>query len=232
MEPHACVAQWAGERLEVWTGTQTPFNLREELARVFGMDPGAVRVVCPPMGGSFGAKTFLRVEAIAAALARKAGQPVRVAVPRADEWLTLNRHPAVVSVRLGARADGTLLASHTRCLADTGAYADCGPGVAQKMGFAAPGPYRIPNVFVQSDCVYTNTPPNGAFRGYGQMQSTFARELAVDVLAERLGLDPLELRRRNVLRPGERPWPKVRGIDADLLADLDLAAEELGDHAG
>ena len=204
MEPHACVARWEGERLEVWTGTQTPFNLREELARVFSVEAEAVRVVSPPMGGSFGAKTFLRTEAIAAALARKAGRPVKLVVPRADEWLVLNRHPAVVTVKLGARADGTLVASQTRCLADTGAYADCGPGVAQKMGFAAPGPYRIPNVFVEADCVYTNTPPNGAFRGYGQMQSTWARERAIDMLAERLGVDPLDLRLRNLLREGDR----------------------------
>src|SRR5581483_4657309 len=187
MEPHACVARWEGERLEVWTGTQTPFNLREELARVFPVEAEAVRVVSPPMGGSFGAKTFLRTEAIAAALARKAGRPVKLVLPRTEEWVTLNRHPAVVRVELGARADGTLTAARIECWADTGAYADSGPGVVQKMGFAAPGPYRIPNVAVDAYCVYTNLPPNGAFRGYGQMQSTWARERAIDLLADRLG---------------------------------------------
>jgi CO/xanthine dehydrogenase Mo-binding subunit len=204
MEPHACVATWTDGNLAVWTGTQTPFNVREDLARVFGIAEERVRVVSLRMGGSFGAKTFVRTEAIAAALARKAGRPVKLVVPRSEEWLTLNRHPAVITITLGARADGTLLAKRAVCLADTGAYADCGPGVAQKLGFAVPGPYRIENVEVDSSCVYTNLPPNGAFRGYGQMQATWASERAMDALADALGLDPLELRLRNVLRDGDR----------------------------
>jgi CO/xanthine dehydrogenase Mo-binding subunit len=204
MEPHASVARWDGGRLEVWTGTQTPFNLRGELARIFDLPQEQVRVVCPPMGGAFGAKTFVRLEAIAAALARKARRPVKIVLDRDEEWLTLNRHPTVVRVKLGALADGTFVVCRMWCWADTGAYADCGPGVAQKMGFAGPGPYRWEHAWVDADCVYTNLPPNGAFRGYGQMQSTWARELAVDLLARKLALDPLELRLHNLLRDGDR----------------------------
>jgi CO/xanthine dehydrogenase Mo-binding subunit len=203
MEPHASLARWQGGMLELWTGTQTPFNVRSDLARIFGIDPERIRIVCEPMGGSFGGKTFVRLEAIVAALARKAGRPVKAVLGRAEEFQTLNRHPALVRVKLAASADGTLAAARFWCWADTGAYADCGPGVAQKMGFAAPGPYRLRDVWVDADCIYTNLPPNGAFRGYGQMQSTFARELALDVLADRLGLDPLELRRRNLIRDGD-----------------------------
>ena len=203
MEPHASAARWQDGRLEVWTGTQTPFNVRSDLARIFGLDPEHVRVVCEQMGGSFGGKTFVRLEAIVAALAQKAGRPVKAVLQRSEEFQTLNRHPAVVHVKLGATADGRFVAARFWCWADTGAYADCGPGVAQKMGFAAPGPYRIADVWVDADCVYTHLPPNGAFRGYGQMQSTFARELALDVLADRLRMDPVELRLRNVLRDGD-----------------------------
>jgi len=232
MEPHACLARWSGGRLEVVTGSQTPFNLREELAAVFGLRLADVRVVCPPMGGSFGAKTFLRTEAIAAALARKAGRPAKLVLPREEEWQTLNRHPAVVRVKLGARADGTLLAKEVECYADTGAYADCGPGVAQKMGFAAPGPYRIPNVAVDAYCVYTNLPPNGAFRGYGQMQSTWASERAMDMLAERLGLDPLELRLRNLLRDGDRYCTGETMHDVHFAECLEAAAEAVGWRRG
>ncbi len=232
MEPHACVARWDGDRLEVFTGTQTPFNLREELARIFGLAPDRVRVVVPPMGGSFGAKTFLRTEAIAAALARKAGRPVKLVLPRAEEWQTLNRHAAVVTMKLGALADGTLLALETTCLADTGAYADCGPGVAQKMGFSAPGPYRIPNVRVDARCVYTNLPPAGAFRGYGQMQSAWARERAVDLLAERLGLDPLELRLHNLLRDGDVYCTGETMHDVHFAECLEAAAKAIGWHEG
>jgi CO/xanthine dehydrogenase Mo-binding subunit len=204
MEPHACVARWDGDRLEVWTGTQTPFNLRMDLAELFGLPEKQIRVVCPPMGGAFGAKTFVRLEAIAACLARKARRPVKIVLPRDEEWLTLNRHPATLRVAIGARADGTLVAKRVECWADTGAYADCGPGVAQKMGFASPGPYRIPNVWVDAHCVYTTLPPNGAFRGYGAMQAVWASERTMDLLAERLGMDPLDLRLKNLLVDGDR----------------------------
>jgi CO/xanthine dehydrogenase Mo-binding subunit len=232
MEPHACVARWEGGRLEVWTGTQTPFNLREELARVFGLPVERVRIVAPPIGGSFGAKTFLRTEAIAAALARKAGRPVKLVLPRGEEWLTLNRHPALVTVRLGARSDGELLAAEICCYADTGAYADCGPGVVQKMGFAAAGPYRIPNVRVDAHCVYTNHPPNGAFRGYGQMQSTWARERAVDLLADRLGLDPLDVRLLNLLRDGDVYCTGETMRDVHFAECLESAAAAIGWREG
>jgi CO/xanthine dehydrogenase Mo-binding subunit len=230
MEPHATLAHWNGASLEVWTGTQTPFNLREDLARVFEIAEEQVRVICPPMGGSFGAKTFLRTEAIAAALARKAGRPVKLVVPRSEEWLTLNRHAATIEVKLGARRDGTLVAKRVTCYADTGAYADCGPGVAQKMGFAAPGPYRIPNVWVDSYCVYTNRPPNGAFRGYGQMQTAWASERAMDMLAERLGLDPLDLRLRNVLREGDTYCTGETMHDVHFAECLESAAHAIGWH--
>jgi CO/xanthine dehydrogenase Mo-binding subunit len=230
MEPHATLARWKGDSLEVWTGTQTPFNLREDLARVFEIPEGQIRVVCPPMGGSFGAKTFLRTEAIAAALARKAGRPVKLVVPRSEEWLTLNRHAATIEVKLGARPDGTLVAKRVSCYADTGAYADCGPGVAQKMGFAAPGPYRTPNVWVDSYCVYTNRPPTGAFRGYGQMQTAWASERAMDMLAERLGLDPLDLRLRNVLREGDRYCTGEEMHDVHFAECLESAARAIGWH--
>jgi CO/xanthine dehydrogenase Mo-binding subunit len=228
MEPHACVARWEGEQLELWTGTQTPFNVREDLARAFGIAEERVRIVALPMGGSFGAKTFVRLEAIVAALARKAGKPVKLVLPRSEEWQTLNRHPATINVKLGARADGALVAKQVTCFADTGAYADCGPGVAQKMGFAAPGPYRIENVWVDAYCVYTNLPPNGAFRGYGQMQSTWASERAMDALAEALELDPLELRLRNVLRDGDRYCTGETMHDVRFAECLQAAAEAIG----
>src|SRR5439155_3287698 len=110
MEPHASVARWKGGRLEVWTGTQTPFNLRTDLAGIFHIPDNQVRIICPPMGGGFGAKAFTRVEALVACLARKAGRPVKMVLSRYEEWLTLNRHPATLRVKLGARTDGTLVA--------------------------------------------------------------------------------------------------------------------------
>jgi CO/xanthine dehydrogenase Mo-binding subunit len=203
MEPHAALAEWEDGRLTIWSGTQTPFNTRADLAGLFGIGEERIRVIAPPMGGSFGAKTFVRLEALVAALARKAEKPVKAVLDRAEEFVTLNRHPAVIRVRLGAKRDGTLVAKEVDCWVDTGAYADCGPGVATKMGYAGVGPYRIPNVRVDSLSIYTNLPPNGAFRGYGAMQSVWASERTMDLLAARLGISPLELRRRNLLRDGD-----------------------------
>jgi CO/xanthine dehydrogenase Mo-binding subunit len=203
MEPHAALAEWHDGRLEIVSGTQTPFNTRADLAGLFGIPEERIRVIAPPMGGSFGAKTFVRLEALVAALARKAQRPVKAVLDRAEEFVTLNRHPAVVRVRLGARRDGTLVAKEVDCWVDTGAYADCGPGVATKMGYAGVGPYRIANVRVDSLSIYTNLPPNGAFRGYGAMQSVWASERTMDVLAGELGMSPLELRRKNLLRDGD-----------------------------
>jgi CO/xanthine dehydrogenase Mo-binding subunit len=228
MEPHACLARWDGARLELWTGTHTPFNVRSDVAGVFGIPEEDVRVVCPPMGGSFGAKTFVHLEALTAALARKAGRPVRIVLPGAEEWVTNNRHPAVLRVTLGARRDGTLVAKRVDSSIDTGAYADCGPGVAVKVGYSAVGPYRIPHVAVDSRCVYTNLPPAGAFRGFGATQAAWASERATDMLAERLGMDPLELRLRNVLRDGDVFCTGETMHDVRFAECLERAAEAVG----
>ena len=235
MEPHASLAHWSGNRLEVYTGTQTIFNLRMELAGIFGLAEDQVRIVSPPMGGAFGSKTFVRCEAIAACLARKAGRPVKIVLNRNEEWLTLNRHPATIHVKIGARRDGTLVAKQVECWVNTGAYADCGPGVAQKMGFASPGPYRIPHVQVDSSCVYTNLPPNGAFRGYGAMQSIWASERTMDLLAHRLQIDPLELRLKNVLVDGDRYCTGEEMHDVHFIDCLQHAAGKInwsGDQRG
>jgi CO/xanthine dehydrogenase Mo-binding subunit len=228
LEPHATLAEWADDRLALWTGTQTPFNLRTDLAGVFGIAEERIRIVAPPMGGSFGAKTFVRLEAIVAALARKAGAPVKAVLDRTEEFATLNRHPATVRVRIGARRDGTLVAKELDCWVDTGAYADCGPGVATKLGYAGVGPYRIPHVRVDSLAIYTNLPPNGAYRGYGAMQSVWASERTMDLLAGELGMSPLELRRRNLLRDGDRFATGEVMHDVHFEECLQAAADAVG----
>ena len=231
MEPHAALAQWDGGRLTLWTATQTPFNTRADLAGLFGLPERHIRVIAPPMGGSFGAKTFVRLEALVACLARKAGRPVKAVLDRAEEFVTLNRHPAVVRVRIGATRDGTLVAKEVDCWADTGAYADCGPGVATKMGYAGVGPYRIPHVRVDSLAIYTNLPPNGAFRGYGALQSVWASERTMDVLAGELGISPLELRRRNLLRDGDTFATGEVMHDVHFEECLQAAADAVGYEA-
>jgi CO/xanthine dehydrogenase Mo-binding subunit len=203
MEPHATTAQWVGGRLEVTTGTQTPFNLRQDLARVFGLPTEQVRVIAPPMGGAFGSKTFMRTEALTALAAKLTGRPVRCVLDRDEVFNELTRHAATVRMRIGATREGRFVAKRMWSYVNTGAYADCGPGVAQKMGYAGVGPYRFDHVAVDSYCIYTNLPPGGAFRGYGAMQSVWASERLVDQLADRLDMDPVELRRINLLRDGD-----------------------------
>lgn len=228
MEPHVAVAEWIDGTLTVWAGTQTPFNTRTDLAALFGVPEKQVRVIAPPMGGSFGAKTFVRTEALVAALARKAGRPVKAILDRAEEFVTLNRHPATIRVRIGARHDGTLVAKEVDCWVDTGAYADCGPGVATKLGYAGVGPYRIPHVRVDALAIYTNLPPNGAFRGYGAMQSVWASERMMDILAARLDMSPLELRRKNLLRDGDRFATGETMHDVHFEECLQAAADAVG----
>jgi CO/xanthine dehydrogenase Mo-binding subunit len=228
MEPHATLAYWEGGRLHVISGTQTPFNVRRDLAGIFRMPEDMVRVVVAPMGGSFGSKTFMRLEAVSAALARKARRPVRIVLTRAEEFVTLNRHPARFRMRLGARRDGTFVAKSVDALWDTGAYADCGPSVCTKGGYAAIGPYRIPHVAVDSRCVYTNRPPAGAFRGYAATQGVWASERMTDLLAERLQVDALDLRLRNLLHEGDRFATGEVMRDVRFADCLRAAAEAVG----
>lgn len=203
MEPHVAVATWEQGCLTVYTGSQTPFDTRRSLAKLFHLTPEQVRVVVPSLGGGYGSKSFPRLEPIAALLAKKAQHPVRLALSREEEFVTLNRHASTITMRIGVRRDGTLVAKQIVIHWNTGAYADSGPGVAQKGGYHAVGPYRIPHVAVDSYCVYTNLPPNGAFRGYSATQPVWATERLMDLAADRLGLDPLEFRLRNMLRDGD-----------------------------
>jgi CO/xanthine dehydrogenase Mo-binding subunit len=228
MEPHACLAEWQDGRLTIWTGTQTPFNVRRELAGAFRLDERDVRILSPPMGGSFGAKTFTRIEAIAAALARRAGLPVKLVLSRDELFLTLNRHPTRSRVRLGAKRDGRFVARRVWSQWDTGAYADTGPNVALKGGWAAVGPYRFEHVEIDADCVYTNRPSNGAFRGYAATQAAWASEQCVDLLAEQLGVDPLALRLQNVLRDGDRFATGEVMHDFRVAECLESAARQIG----
>jgi CO/xanthine dehydrogenase Mo-binding subunit len=228
MEPHAALATWEDGRLIVQAGTQTPFNLRRALAEMFGLADQQVRVITGTLGGSYGAKVFPRIEPHAALLAKVTGRPVKIVLRRDEEFVTLNRHATVITVRLGLTQNGKILAKQVLAYWDTGAYADCGPNVAQKGGFGAVGPYAIPHIAVDSRCVYTNLPPAGAFRGYAVTQAAWASECAVDVAAERLGLDPLEFRQRNLLGEGDRFATGETLADVHFAECLDRAAAAIG----
>lgn len=230
LEPFATVAQWVGDQLEVWTACQNPFPLRKELARVLNHPEQKIRVHVPYIGGGFGAKNNCKTEPIAVLLARKAGRPVRFCLTMEEAFLTQSQHAAVLRLRTGLMRDGTLVARESRIDLNAGAYSDASPLVAEKVGYRIAGPYRWQYIRSECDCVLTNTTPAGPFRGFGGTQTSFASESQIDMIARRLGLDPYEVRVKNLLRLGEPYVPHESGIDSDIEAGLALVAERLGYH--
>jgi CO/xanthine dehydrogenase Mo-binding subunit len=227
MEPHVCVAQFAGEILNVWTASQSPFPVRQELARVFGLPFSAVRVIVPYVGGGYGAKSGVKTEGIAACLSRMSGRPVRLAFGADETFKTICQPRAKMTIRTGVKADGTFVARRCEVYLNGGAYANSGPSVTEKAGYRAHGPYRIPHLLTDAYSVYTNTVPAGAFRGFGGPQVAFAYETHIDMIAERLGIDPYAIRMKNLLHKGESFSAGDTPIDCDLKAGLKSVAEAI-----
>src|SRR5262245_44996941 len=205
LETHACIASVEpGGRITVWATTQNAFVVRTQLANIFKVPVSKVRVIVPYLGGGYGGKVYPKVEPITVALAQKAGRPVRVVLSREEVFYTITKHAAVIRMKTGVKKDGTLLARECEIHLDTGAYAEIGPRVAKKSGYTAAGPYKIPNLKIDSYSVYTNKPPAGAFRGFGVSQSAWAVESQMDIIAAGLEMDPLELRKQNGYNEGDK----------------------------
>jgi CO/xanthine dehydrogenase Mo-binding subunit len=203
MEPHAAVAVFESNRLTVTTCTQTPYAVRDALAHMFDMPASRVRVIVPPVGGGFGGKTYAKVEPVAALVARYTGRPAKIVLSREEEFVTNSKHQSIIRLRTGVTADGLLVARQVDALFNAGAYTDISPRLIKNGGYGAIGPYRIPHVHVDSRAIFTNLPSSGAFRGYGVAQGAWAYESQMDIIAAGLGLDPVDLRRRNLLREGD-----------------------------
>ncbi len=227
LEPHVTVANFEEDRLTVWTACQDPFTLRDHLAGIFNFPLSRVRIIVPYVGGAYGGKLHIKAEPIAAALSWKARRPVKLAFHVSESFKTITRHPARIRIKTGVSHDGRLLARECEVYMDTGAYADGGPRVTQKAGYRALGPYRIPYSKVDAYSVYTNTVPAGAFRGFGSVQVTWAYESQMDLIAERLGIDPLELRLKNLLKNGDSYTPGDTPLDCDLREGLLKVAHAL-----
>jgi CO/xanthine dehydrogenase Mo-binding subunit len=205
LETHAAIAfEDKAGILRVRSSTQVPFLVRDALASLLDRDPSTIAVACERVGGGFGGKQEMLVEDIVAVAALRTGRRIRLELTRSEQFAaTTCRHPMEIRVRLGATEDGTLTALGLDVLSDTGAYGNHGPGVLFHGCGEAVAIYRCPNKQVHGRAVYTNTPPAGAFRGYGLSQTAFAVESAIDELATKLGLDPLAVRHRNRLVPGD-----------------------------
>lgn len=228
METHTTIAEFRGGEITLWSSCQHPFLVRQEIADLFGLPLDRVRVIVPFLGGGFGSKSYTKMEPIAAAIARKAGQPVRIRNSVEESMVTTRRHNMTCRMRTAAAADGTLLARDVELWLDTGAYADNGPRVTATAGDAAPGPYRWQAVRVGAHCVYTNTGPAGSYRAFGATHLQWVGESQVDEIARRLGIDPLDIRRANLLRRGEEVRPGGKPLDADLIGDMEKAAAAVG----
>lgn len=205
MEPHAAVAEFAGGRLTLWSTTQGPYALRKDLALTLGLAEGNIRVIKPRMGGGFGGKReMFASDFCAALLAMKTGRPVKIVYSRTEEFIaSRQRHPMVITIRTGYAKDGTLRAKDCTVIADGGAYNSRGPGILSYAGASLASLYRIPHVRYAGYHVYTNNPVGGAFRGYGSLQVRFADESQMDLIAEELGMDPLDVRLKNVVESGD-----------------------------
>ncbi|MBI4186318.1 MAG: xanthine dehydrogenase family protein [Chloroflexi bacterium] len=205
MEKIACLADYTGGRLTLWTTSMHPFQLHISLARVLNMSKSDIRVIQTYIGGAFGAKIKLMpVYAICALLAMKTGKPVKMAHVR-DEDIEASR-PRLgswIKLKLGARKDGTLTAKQIEMVGDNGAYIDYGPDITIFASIVTGSLYRLRNIKADSRTVFTNKMPVGAYRGFGVPQMTFAVESSLDELAEKLGIDPVELRLKNATRLGD-----------------------------
>jgi CO/xanthine dehydrogenase Mo-binding subunit len=229
-EPRAAVAQWdSSGQVTVWSNTQLPFEVQATLSEILQVPPSKVRVIVPGIGGGFGGKLRIGVEHFAALLARKIGRAVKVMTTTEDELrAAYARQPAVVELRTGVTGDGRLTAREARLWFDTGAFAGSGPGVASVATLMLAGPYRIPNLLLEGYAVYTNKTNFGSFRAPSGPQANFAVESQMDVMADALGIDPLEFRLKNIVREGEE-GPTGQVLSAVGLEEcLRRAADAIG----
>ncbi|MBU1748012.1 MAG: molybdopterin-dependent oxidoreductase, partial [Chloroflexi bacterium] len=229
LEPEAAVAVPTAGGVTVYAGSQIPFKDQAQIAASLALPLEKVRVVHPAVGGAFGGKEDISGQIHAALAAVVTGRPVKLVYTRSDSLrYHPKRHATTIHYKTGATRDGKLVAVAVEILGDTGAYASLGEFVMARTATHAAGPYDVPNVRLDSYALFTNNPPAGALRGFGVPQSCFACETQMDMLAERLGLDPLELRRRNSVRVGSTlPTGQVLRESVGLLETIERVEQAM-----
>lgn len=230
METHTVLAEFGSDGITMWASCQHPFLVRAEIADLFNLPISKVRIIVPYLGGGFGSKSYTKMEPVTAALAWKARRPVRIQNRVDESMVTTRRHGMRCRMRTTATRDGKLSSRSVKLWLDTGAYADNGPRVCATAGDAAPGPYAWEAVHVDANCVYTNTSPSGSYRSLGTVQIEWVGELQIEELAREAGVDPLAMRQRNLIKPGEpvRVDGTGKPLDGDLIGDVGKVAEAIG----
>jgi len=219
-----------GGRFTVWSSNQSPHSLKNRLAQACQMAPELLHVIKPPLGGAFGSKANLvPLEPVAVFLARAAGRPVKIENSREEEFCASPlRHPTTSRLRFGFKKDGRLVAKQATVLMDNGAYNSTGPAILSYNCIMFSALYKVPNVKYQGSLVYTNKVAFASFRGFGTYQAMFGHEVMMDMAAERLGIDPRDLRLINANQPGELTTNKVRITSCGLAETLRKASEKSG----
>ncbi len=230
IEPHVVVTCWdEDDRLVIRTSTQVPFHARRILAPVLGLPPKRIRVIKPRIGGGFGGKQEVLIEDVAAHLTIATRRPVRFEYTREEEFIAArSRHPMRVRMKTGVKNDGTIVANEMYALSDTGAYGCHALTVTGNTGQKSMGLYNAPNIKFHAHVVYTNTPPAGAYRGYGVPQGFFPLEVHMEKIARALNLDPLEFRLKNAVKAGDelptsKAWSEGREPHPEVIETCGLA---------
>ena len=227
IEPHSVTADWSGDRVTIWSSTQVPFYARTKTAEVLGIPEHRVRVVVSHLGGGFGGKCDFHFEAHVAALAKASRRPVRLVLSRREEFIAPDKatHAMIVDVATGVGEEGRILARTARIVLDSGAYASDTPVLGQIASMMVAGPYRIPDIDIEALTVYTNRTPSGSVRAPTGPQACWAVEQHNDVVAARVGLDPVEFRRLNLVRDGDEGPTRQKHEGDGAVQTLDLAVE-------
>src|SRR5216117_1621000 len=224
LEPLVSVAESTDDSLTIHTASQSPSFVRIEIARLLGWPENRIRVRVPFLGGGFGAKLYIKLEALVAVLSLLTRRAVKISLTMEEQFFTITKHASSFRIKSGVSKDGRVVARECEVWWNGGAYADIGPRVTQKSGFTAPGPYDIENVLIDSYALYTNLPPAGALRGFGIPQLVWAYESHTDMIARELGIDPVEFRRKNLLREGRPQATGTKMKDAALEKVLERTA--------
>ena len=231
LEPHAAIAQYdASGKVTIWASKQSPYFLYRNLATALKLPLNKVRVIQPHIGGGFGGKNeSFALDFAAALLSKKTGKPVKIVYSQ-EEVLTAGRrrHPMILELKTGCKRDGTLVASYCRNIADGGAYTSVGPLTIYLCGVFLTLPYRLPHVKYEAYRVFTNKPVSVAQRGNGIPQIRFAAEVQLDMIAEDLGIDPVEIRLRNAVQPGDLTANNLRITSCGLRESIQKVAQKVG----